>query len=162
MKTGHDVPFDTYRTDHLKHRLLKHFGDRLVFFRSSKRVTDPELVMTESVTKRVLFEHTTETIHGEKKDVVDDDMEELDLHEGFASDGNLQMFEMALQLLNSVIYLWRLVFKQLNTIHHVPTKHFLPHFSAMISSGFVTLFELRKKTSLSPKCFSNLCLRWPL
>ena len=73
-ESGHDIPLETYRTDHLKHRLLKHFGDRLVFFRSSNR----KLVMTESVTKCVLLEHAAETSHGKKKDV-DDDMEELNL-----------------------------------------------------------------------------------
>ena len=69
-ESDHDVPLDTHRTDHLKHRLLKHFGDRLVFVRSYKRVTDPELVMAESVTKRVLLEHAAEIILVEKKDVV--------------------------------------------------------------------------------------------
>ena len=59
-ESGHDVPLDTYRTDHLKHRLLQHFGDSLIFFRSSKRMTGQDLVMTESVTKRFLLEHAAD------------------------------------------------------------------------------------------------------
>ncbi len=51
-----------YRGANLKHRLQKHFGESLVFFRNVKRMTDPELVTSAHVPRAVLLGSVAENL----------------------------------------------------------------------------------------------------
>ena len=60
-----------------------------------------EFVTAENVTKRVLLEHAPESIHGKKKDVVNDDTEELIVMIALLPMRISKTFETTLRLLNS-------------------------------------------------------------
>ena len=53
----------SYRADCLKLRLQQPLGEQVVFSRSSKRVTNPELVTSKSVPRQLLLEHAAEMMH---------------------------------------------------------------------------------------------------
>ena len=56
------VALDSYRRYRLKHRLREHFKESLAFFRSSTRITDPEMVIATAVPQSVLLHHTAENL----------------------------------------------------------------------------------------------------
>ena len=62
MLAEEGLSVSNYRNDHLKYRLRKKFGEQLTFFRSSKRVTEPEMVTSPSVPQSLLLENVAETI----------------------------------------------------------------------------------------------------
>ena len=53
----------SYRADRLKHRLQQPLGEQVVFFRSAKRVTNPDLVTSKSVPWQLFLEHAAEIMH---------------------------------------------------------------------------------------------------
>lgn len=69
------VSLDKYRTDQLKHRLQTHFQYSLTFFRSSKQVTDPEMVAATAMPQSLLLEHAANNLRSvlaPNSDVFDD------------------------------------------------------------------------------------------
>ena len=64
---------ESYRPDHLKLRLKKQFGNSLVFIRSSKRVTDPEMVTAKEVPQCVLLKHAAENLRPMLEVDIDED-----------------------------------------------------------------------------------------
>ena len=53
-----------YRVSNLKHRLRKHYGEALMFFRNNKRVRDPELVTAGCIPKNVLLVRVAVRVKG--------------------------------------------------------------------------------------------------
>ena len=78
-----------YRTSKLRRRLQKHFGDKLLFFRNSRFLTDPEMVTSASVPQKVLLEYVAVALHKEPDHLEDTEGTDSDNFESFASDATV-------------------------------------------------------------------------
>ena len=113
----------SYRIDHLKLRLKQYFGEQLVFFRSKKRVTAPELVTAKSIPQHILLEHAAEMIHTTLK--ANDDLEIVDIEPHDQPQVNIsKVVEDAavVELFNSALYLRNQILALRSRIPHTPTS----------------------------------------
>ena len=130
----------SYRADRLKLRLQQHFGEQVVFFRSAKRVTDPELVTAKSIPRQLLLEHAAEMMHATtcKLPEADDlDIELANLAE--PGDNHPQVSSCSatediasVELFNSALYLRRQLLALKSSIPPTPTAEDLLNDSAAV------------------------------
>ena len=103
----------SYRIDHLKLRLKQYFGEQLVFFRSKKRVTAPELVTAKSIPQQILLQHAAKMIHRTLKtnddleivDIKPDDQPQVDISKVVEDAAVVELFNSALYLRNQILAL---------------------------------------------------------
>ena len=117
------VALDSYRTYRLKHRLREHFKESLAFFRSSTRITDPEMVIATAVPQSVLLHHTAENLRT-SEEISTSELEtsvlntaEMPLPRGDSPGRSAA----SLELYNSALYLREQVLSMKNSLPAVPT-----------------------------------------
>ena len=123
-KEGFSV--SNYKNDCLKYRLRKKFGEQLTFFRSSKRVTEPEMVTSPSVPQSLLLEHVAETIainddHDEIVEVSDDSLDPIVAsgeNTGTSAAQSGYDTDVLLELFHSALYLRKVLLGMKNTLTH--------------------------------------------